>query len=102
MLLTYPYAVHRIGPRFRPRAPDSVPTHLLVFRDPHDHIRFLALNAVSARLVGLLHQGHLSGTAVLQTITREVSHPNPAAVMQAGRDILDRLRQEQAVLGTWK
>ena len=102
MLLTYPYAVHRIGPRFRPRAPDSVPTHLLVFRDPDDHIRFLALNAVSARLVGLLHQGRLSGIAVLQAITREVGHPNPSAVMQGGRDILDRLREEQAVLGTWR
>ncbi len=102
MLLTYPYPVHRIGPRFRPTAPDPQPTHLLVFRDLQDRIRFLVLNAVSARLVAMLHEGRLTGTEALQAIARELGHPDPAVVMQGGREILDRLRREEAVLGTWR
>lgn len=102
MLLTYPYAVHRISSRFRPAAPDPQPTHLLVFRDLQDRIRFLVLNAVSARLVAILHHGALTGTEALEAIVRELDHPNPGAVMQGGRDILDSLRREQAVLGTWR
>lgn len=102
MLLTYPYAVHRIGSRFRPAAPDPQPTYLLVFRDLQDHIRFLVLNAVSARLVALLHQASLTGAESLETIVRELDHPNPAAVIQGGREILDGLRREEAVLGTWR
>lgn len=102
MLLSYPYPVHRIGPRFRPTAPDPQPTHLLVFRDLQDRTRFLVLNAVSARLVALLHEGRLTGAEALQGIARELDHPNPAAVMQGGNEILERLRQEEAVLGTWR
>jgi uncharacterized protein len=102
MLLTYPYAVHRIGPRFRPKAPDRAPTHLLVFRDRQDGIRFLTLNAGSARLVALLHQASLSGVEALQAISGELGHPNPAAVIQGGRDILEALRGEEAILGTWR
>jgi len=73
-----------------------------VFRDPQDRIRFLALNAVSARLVVLLHAGGWSGAAALQAIAHELDHLDPAAVMQGGRDLLNRLRREQAVLGTWR
>jgi uncharacterized protein len=102
MLLTYPYAVHRIGSRYRPTAPDPQPTHLLVFRNLQDRIRFLELNAVSARLIAMLHQASLTGTGALEAIVRELGHPNPAAVMHGGREILDSLRREEAVLGTWR
>ena len=102
MLLTYRYAVHRIGPRVRPKAPDPVPTHLLVFRDTQDRVRFLVLNAVSARLVAILHQGALSGAGALRAIARELGHTDPAAVMRGGRDILDGLRREEAILGAWR
>ena len=102
MLLTYPYPVHRIGPRFRPEAPDAQPTHILVFRDLQDRVRFLVLNAVSARLVALLHDGEHTGAAALATIARELNHPNPEIVRAGGREILESLRREEAVLGTWQ
>jgi uncharacterized protein len=102
MLLTYPYAVHRIGPRFRPKVPDPQPTHLLVFRDLQDQIRFVLLNAVSARLVAMLHQGSRTGSEVLEAIARELDHPDPGAVIRGGQEILHSLRREDAVLGTWR
>jgi hypothetical protein len=102
MLLTYPYAVHRIGSRFRPAASDPQPTYLFVFRNLQDRIRFLELNAVSARLIAMLHTGSLTGTEALEAIVRELDHPNLAAVIHGGREILDNLRREEAVLGTWR
>jgi hypothetical protein len=102
MLLTYPYPVHRIGPRFRPQAPDPQPTRLLVFRNSQGRVRFLVLNTVSARLVALLHEGGGSGTEALKAIARELTHPDPEVVVRGGQEILESLRREGALLGTWR
>jgi len=100
ILLRYPYAVHRIGPEYRPRR--KQPTDLLVFRNLSDQVRFMVLNPVSARLVQLLQPGKISGKAALEQITAELQHPAPAAVRAGGREILQNLHREQAVLGTWE
>jgi len=102
MLLSYAWPVHRIGPRFRPQQADPEPSHILVFRDLNDRVRFIVLNSVSARLATLLHEGRLTGREALETIVREVRHPDPAVVLGGGRQMLKSLRTEQAVLGTWK
>jgi hypothetical protein len=99
-LLAYPYAVHRIGRRFRPTAPDAEPTHILAFRDLQDRVRFIVLNPVSARLVALLQPGQLTGRQAIEQIVTELAHPNPQAALAGGRQILENLRAEQAVLGT--
>jgi hypothetical protein len=99
-LLAYPYAVHRIGKRSRPSAPDAEPTHILVFRNLQDRVRFIVLNPVSARLVALLQPGQATGREVIATIVSELRHPNPDAVLAGGRQILENLRAEEAVLGT--
>lgn len=97
-LLSYPYAVQRIGPRHRPTAPDAQPTHILVFRRPDFEVKFIVLNPVSARLVALLEQG-LRGVDALERIAGELRHPRPEVVLQGGREILDDLRQQQAIWG---
>ena len=102
MLLSYPWPVHRIGPRFQPREPDPQRTHILVFRDLQDRVQFIVLNPVSARLVALLHEGRCTGADALDAIARELGHPDPTVVRAGGREILENLRAEQAVLGTWK
>ena len=100
LLLHYLYAVHRIGPEYRPRR--KQPTDLLVFRNLSDQVRFIELNPVSARLVQLLQPGKMSGRAALEQITAEMKHPAPAAVLAGGQEILQNLHLEQAVLGTWR
>jgi hypothetical protein len=92
--------VHRIGKRSRPSAPDAEPTHILVFRNLQDRVRFIVLNPVSARLVALLQPGQATGREVIATIVSELRHPNPDAVLAGGRQILENLRAEEAVLGT--
>jgi uncharacterized protein len=100
MLLSYPYAVHRIGKRYRPGPDDRQDTALLVFRDLSDRVRFVVLNPVSARLVALLQDGALTGTEAIDRVIAEIRHPDPDVARAGGLQILENLRQEQAVLGT--
>jgi hypothetical protein len=98
-LLRYDYAVQRIGPRYKPTAPDAEPTYILAFRRHDDEVKFIVLNPVSVRLVALLQEG-LRGAAALRQIAAELQHPDPDAVMRSGVEILQNLRAEQAIWGS--
>lgn len=70
-LLSYQYPVHRIGPGFQPTEPGS-PTYLVVYRNREDRVRFMELNAVSARLVELTRDNaSASGGALLGALAQE-------------------------------
>jgi len=99
-LLEYAYPVHRISPRFKPEQPNAQATHILVFRDRNDEVRFTELNPVSARLVTLLQPGNLTGWQALEQIAAEMQHPTPQAVVQFGLELLSDLRRQEAVWGT--
>lgn len=102
--LQYRFPVQRIGADYRPTEPPAEPTHLLVYRDAEDTVRFLELNPVSARLLNLLAE-HVDDTAytgrqALETIARELRHPQPEHVIAHG---VEQLRDWQArgiILGT--
>lgn len=99
-LLNYPYAVHKISARRLPQKEE--PVHILVFRDLNDKVRFIVLNPVSARLVQLLQERELSGEQALARIAGELPNSDGRAVYRGGLEILEKLRREQAILGTWK
>ncbi|HEX5338094.1 MAG TPA: putative DNA-binding domain-containing protein [Gallionella sp.] len=99
-LLEYAWPVHRISPRFKPEQPST--TYLLLFRDAADEVRFIELNPVSARLIGLLQAGKLTGQQALDRIATEIRHPDPQAVMQFGAKLLEDLKQQGAILGANK
>ncbi|MDO9188355.1 MAG: putative DNA-binding domain-containing protein [Sulfurimicrobium sp.] len=98
-LLQYPYPVHRIGPRFKPTQEQTQETHILVFRNIEDQMRFIELNPVSARLVSLLQHHGMSGSEAMLQIAAELAHPDSRAVTSAGLAILENLKSEQAILG---
>jgi hypothetical protein len=104
--LAYRFPVHRVSPDFRPAVPDAEPTRLIVVRDRKHQIGFLEINAVTARLLELLRgadsgaEPRLTGRAALERVALELSHPNPAAVVAGGRDLLESLRGRDVVLGT--
>lgn len=100
MLLQYPYAVHRLSPRYQPTQPDSDLTRLLVYRDAADEVRFIELNAVTARLLQLLQSGNCSGAGALSQIAVELQPLPQDSVMAFGGDILRKLHQQGAILGT--
>ncbi|MFZ5654827.1 MAG: DNA-binding domain-containing protein [Pseudomonadota bacterium] len=102
-VLTYSYPVHRLGPSFQPAAPPPQPTHLVVHRNRAGEVKFLEINAVTARLLQLLrHDGGtaLTGAQALQRIAAELRHPDPELVMAAGRDTLHELRTAEVILGS--
>lgn len=102
--LQYAFPVHRIGKEFQPAEPPETPTFLLAYRDADDTVRFLELNPVSARLIGLLaeHAGDngYSGRQALDTIASELQHPQPESIVSHGLDLLRDWRTRGVLLGT--
>jgi len=99
--LAYRFPVHRIGPAFLPKEPGATPTHLIVYRDRRDEVKFIEANAVTARLLELLRgRCRISGRAQLARIARELKHPQPQAVIAQGATILAGLRERDIILGT--
>ena len=97
MNLAYAWPVQRIGPDYRPRKPRQ--THLLVYRDSEDDVRFVELNPVSARLVDLLLEGRHNGRDACTAIATELGHVDPQAVISHGAGLLEQLRSAGAILG---
>ena len=100
LLLEYAFPVHHISPFFKPTQPAAEPTRLLVFRDAQDIVRFVEVNAVTARLVQLLQGPVTSGREAVAQVAQELRHPDPEAVMAFGAELLDMLRTQGAILGT--
>ena len=97
MNLSYQWPVHRIGPTYRPRKQQAV--QLLVFRDHEEKVRFIEINAVSARLIALLQTGGVTGQAALLQIAYELGHSDPQAIVADGTTLLHNLRSEWVLLG---
>lgn len=98
--LRYAYPVHRIGPDFQPRQPGPQPTLLVVYRNRQDDVKFMEINAVTARLLELMKPRRARGRNLLKRIARELKHPQPVAVVAQGAAILAGLRERDIVLGT--
>ncbi len=98
--LSYRWPVQMIGPDHRPLTPPEQPTYLVVYRDRGDKIRFVSINAVTARLLQLLQeQPTLSGMQALQQIAAEMKHPKPETVINGGRQTLEQLKGQGIILG---
>lgn len=96
LLQSYQYPVHRISVSYLPDAPE--PTHLLLLRTPQNRIEFVALNAVTARLVQLLQES-LSGRAAITRLAQEMQHPNLQQLLDFGLSLLNQFRQQHVLLG---
>ena len=69
-LASYHFPVHRIGPEFQPMDAGE-PTHLLVYRTRKSEVRFMELNAATARLITEMGSASLSVAKVLQELASE-------------------------------
>jgi len=100
-LQSYAYPVHRISPRFKPTAEQKEETHFAILRNIDDEVKFILINPVSMRLLALLQSTALSGDEILLQIAEELMHPDPSFILQAGKEMLQSLRESQVILGTW-
>lgn len=95
------WPVHRIAADAVPAEPLPAPVFLAVYRDREDAVRFLEINAATARLIDLLRaEPLLSGREVALRIAAEMQHADPGAVVAGAGDILAMLRARDIVLGT--
>jgi uncharacterized protein len=86
--LAYRYPVHRIAPDLQPERPPDEPTYLAVYRDREDRVRFLELNAVTYRLLCLIHESPaLSLCAHLDRIASELGYTELANLRQHGAEL---------------
>jgi len=100
--LAYEFPVHRIGPQFQPRAPGPDATHLVVWRNAQDEVKFMEVNPVAVRLLQLMAPGRATGRRMLERVARELKHPLPEVVVAQGRLALNDLRERGIVTGTRK
>ena len=97
--LSYRFAVHRIGPHYRPQQPEPEPTHLLVYRDRGDQVQFMAINVMTAHLLQLIAtEEQLSGAALLRQIAAELQHPQPQQLLMDGSALLQQLNRQAILL----
>jgi hypothetical protein len=99
--LSYRFPVHRISPDFRPQTPPDEPTHILVYRNREDEVKFMQMNNVSRLLLEFLQEDpDRTGLELLNRVAGAIRHPDPEVVIRAGRDLLDDLRNRDVLLGT--
>lgn len=98
MNLAYAWPVQRIGPDYRPRQPQ--PTHLVVYRDADDRVRFSEVTPVTGRLLDLFASETLSGRQAILRLAEELKHPDPGQWIGFGAALLADLRQQGILLGS--
>jgi hypothetical protein len=97
LLLAYDWPVQRIGPAYRPRKP--APVRLLVYRDAGDTVRFMQLNALTARLIALLQAEPRPVAAILRQLASELGMADVTGFCAFGLAALQDLQRDGVILG---
>ena len=98
--VSYEWPVSEFRKDSAPDAKAEQPQHFLIYRDSKGKVIYTQLNGVSARLYQLLDEGTArSGRAALETIAKELSHPEPGQVMDAGLQILQKWQELGVISG---
>lgn len=96
-VLHYDYPVHKISARYQPT--DMIETHLLVYRNVEDEVKFIELNVMTYQLI-LLLQKPMTGKQALQEIAEALAYPQLDCLMTFGLSILEDLKHQGIILGT--
>ena len=99
--LMYQFPVHEMGPDNLPEIAPEHPTFLVVYRNRKDQVKFLEINAVTARLIGLLQENEdYTGGDAIDVITQEMTQLDPGVVRQGGKVALEQLQSLGIILGS--
>jgi hypothetical protein len=98
--LSYRYPVHKINRKNQPTEPPPEATHLLVYRNRDDQIKFMQLNEVTQLLLKIVREEQeLNGEQMLQKMAELLRHPSPEKLIESGHQLLLDLRNKDIVLG---
>ena len=90
-LLSYAHPVHQIGPSFQP-AETAEPTFLIVYRNCEDEVKFLALNAATARLAEMLRDNESkTGEEILAELAAQMN-VTAESIIEFGAQQLNELQ----------
>ncbi len=101
-LACYRYPVHQIAPHRNPAQADAAVYCYLLFRDATNAVRFIQLNPLSVRLLRMLREHQPSGREALAHLAAQSAPEQYPHFVAAGADLLNTLRHEGALLGTWR
>ncbi|MGR9072182.1 MAG: HvfC family RiPP maturation protein [Gammaproteobacteria bacterium] len=97
--LAYRYPVNRISPTFQPKEPLSSPLCLVVYRNQDYEVKFVEITPLTFRLLQLLQErGPLRAKDCLNAVAEESGHPDPAAVVKGGGEILKAMASKGIVV----
>lgn len=100
--LSYHWPVHRLGPDHLPTQAPPEPTHIVVYRNADDDVRFLQVNALTRRLLQLLDEQPLSGREALMRIGAELQTADSRAVIEQGQLLLLQLLERGILLAGYR
>ncbi|WP_300354922.1 putative DNA-binding domain-containing protein [uncultured Alcanivorax sp.] len=99
-VLSYQYPVHEICVEFQPQTPLSQPLWLLVYRDRADQVRFMEINAPTARLLQLIEENpDNTGFQVVGQLAEELQFADVEKLAAFARDILLQMHQRDILIG---
>lgn len=94
--LAYRFPVHRISPAFVPTAPADTPTHLMVFRDAGDSVRFFELQPLSFEFLAALRETPgLVATEWLTDLGAELEVPDLPQFVSGGETMLRQFNEHR-------
>ena len=98
----YQFPVHRISEEFLPDAPAEQPVYLAVYRDTHDKVGFLELNAITAGLLNAIEENDAgeTGEALLRKLAADIDYPDTAAFVAHGLAAMQEMRSLDILTGT--
>ena len=99
-ILDYAFPVHRLAADYAPTVAPAERTHLVVYRDRRDAVRFMELNPLTALLLQRLRDHAGTGGEALARIARAHPQLDAAAVHVGGAAILKDLLSRDVLLGT--
>lgn len=100
-VLSYRFPVHRIGPDFQPESASEQATHLLVYRNRDDDVKFMQLNDVTRLLLEFMQaRPEACGQELLEQVATAIRHPEPQKVISSGAGLLRDLADRDILLGS--
>lgn len=99
-LLNYEYAVQTISPRNKPN--EKINTQLLVYRNATFSVKFIAINALTFRLLTLLTQEKMTSEQALTLLAHEMQQAQTESIIAFGLDVLEDLRSQGVILGVYQ
>ncbi len=99
--LAYQFPVHRIGRDYQPQQQPEAPTYLVVYRDRGDAVRFMEINAPTARLLELVAANDAGNSAdeILAQLATEMGVAADA-IRSFGLEQIEALIADAVVLVT--